>query len=130
MKLSEIKGERALEVIADLIDPIATLAADEKVAALFKGEKRKDEDNKAYTIRQVKTHLPYLLKKHKKSVIEIMAALEGVSATEYTANMNLLTLPKQLLEMLNDEALLSLFTSAELTEVKKHVGSASTKPGV
>ena len=39
MKLSDIKGDRTLEVIADLVDPIANIAEDEDTFALFRREK-------------------------------------------------------------------------------------------
>ena len=35
MKLSELKGERAVEVIADLIAPIANIVDDQKNLQLF-----------------------------------------------------------------------------------------------
>ena len=42
MKLSDVKGDRTLEVIADLIEPICTIAEDENAAALFKREQLPD----------------------------------------------------------------------------------------
>ncbi len=39
MRLSDIKGERTLDVIADIIDPIANIAEDEVASDLFKREK-------------------------------------------------------------------------------------------
>ena len=38
MKLSDIKGDRVLDVIADIIDPIANMVQDKDVAAMFKRE--------------------------------------------------------------------------------------------
>ena len=45
MKLSDIKGERTLDVIAEVIEPIANIAEDEKTAALFKREKLPEGEN-------------------------------------------------------------------------------------
>lgn len=42
MKLSDVKGDRTLEVIADLIEPICNIAEDENAAALFKREQLPD----------------------------------------------------------------------------------------
>ena len=48
MKLSDIKGERTLDVIAEIIEHIANIAADQTAAALFqrqrcpKGKKPKE----------------------------------------------------------------------------------------
>ena len=36
MKLSDIKGDRVFDVIADLIDPVASIAQDAQAAALFR----------------------------------------------------------------------------------------------
>ena len=115
MKLSEIRGERVFEVIADLIGPVTVLAEDEKVKALFRGEKKKGESNKAYTMRSVRTNLPYLLKTHKGELMQIFAVLDGKPVEEYAGNVNLFTLTKGIMEMFNDEALLELFTSAAST---------------
>jgi hypothetical protein len=46
MKLSKIKGERAFDVIADIIDPIANIAEDKVAAALFQRQKLPDADEK------------------------------------------------------------------------------------
>ena len=40
MKLSAIHGERVFDVIADIIEPIANIAGDEKASAMFRREKR------------------------------------------------------------------------------------------
>ena len=42
MRLSDIKGDRTLEVIAEIIDPIANIAEDEEASAMFKREKLPD----------------------------------------------------------------------------------------
>ena len=42
MRLSDIKGDRVFDVIADIIDPIANIASDETASALFKREKLPD----------------------------------------------------------------------------------------
>ena len=39
MRLSDIKGERTLDVIAEIIEPIANIAEDEAAAELFRREK-------------------------------------------------------------------------------------------
>ena len=39
MKLSDIQGDRVFDVIADIIDPIANIAEDEKASAMFQREK-------------------------------------------------------------------------------------------
>lgn len=94
-KLSEIKGEEALDVLAEIIEPAAEIFTDEAVKkALTEGK------NKLEAVKVV-------LKNHKKAVIAVMAALEGVAVEEYQPP--LLALPAMLLEVLNDPDLQKLF---------------------
>jgi hypothetical protein len=94
-KLSEIKGEEALDVLAEIIEPAAEIFTDEAVKkALTEGK------NKLEAVKVV-------LKNHKKAVIAVMAALEGVAVEEYQPP--LLALPTMLMEVLNDPELQKLF---------------------
>lgn len=94
MKISEIKGERALEVVADLIDPISVIIADEKVKEAF------NSGNKANAAK-------YLLKNHKKSCLTILALLNGEEPETYEPS--LLQLPRMLLDLFEDPDVMSLF---------------------
>lgn len=96
MKLSEFKGEEALDLLADIIEPAAEIMSDPKVKDLIRTK------NKAAIVKA-------LIKDHKKSIIEILAATDGVPVEEY--NMNILTLPVKILEILNDKELVDFFTS-------------------
>lgn len=94
-KLSEIKGEEALETLAEIIEPAAEIFTDETVKkALTEGK------NKLEAVKVV-------LKNHKKAVIAVMAALEGITVEEYQPP--LLALPTMLMEVLNDPELQKLF---------------------
>ena len=42
MRLSDVKGERTLDVIADIIDPIANIAEDKEASELFTRKKLPD----------------------------------------------------------------------------------------
>ena len=73
MRLSDIKGDRTLEVIAEIIDPIANIAEDEEASAMFKREKLPDgiTANK-FLMKRVRKSLPVLLKGHKADIILIL----------------------------------------------------------
>lgn len=101
MKLSEYKGEKALDLLADIIEPVAEIASDVEVR---NAAEKKDK------LKVVKL----ILKSHKKSIMEIMAAIDETPVNEY--QVNILTLPVKLLEILNDKDLWGFFTSAEPTE--------------
>lgn len=99
MKLSEIKGEAALDLLADIIEPATEIMTDPNVQKLVKAK------NKGAIIK-------LLIKDHKKSIIEILATIDGVPVKDY--QINVFTLPMKLLELLNDKELMSFFTSQEL----------------
>lgn len=99
MKLSEIKGEQALDVLADIIEPITTICADEEISSMIKSG-----------LPMIKTIKP-IIKNHKKEIIEILAVIDGVEPEDY--EVNVLTLPVKLLELFNDPVFKEVFQSAE-----------------
>lgn len=111
MKLSEYKGDAALDLLADLIDPFCDILSDKEIAENLRTGGKK------------LTAVKLMIKKHKRAVVEIMAALDGKDPDTY--EVGVLTLPMKLLELLNDPELMSLFTSAEQTGGAKPSGSAS-----
>ena len=94
MKLSEIKGERALEVLADLIDPIKELLKDEEL------KKMRNESNKLDIVK-------YLLKQHKKEMLTILALISGENPETYEPSI--LTLPVMVMDLVNDPDIAGLF---------------------
>lgn len=94
-KLSEIKGEEALDVLAEIIEPITIIANDEEVKAGF-------ETNVAKCVS-------IAIKNHKKEIIEIFACINGKSVDETLSEIDLLTLPSYMVDVLNEPAVQSLF---------------------
>ena len=109
MKLCEFQDEKAIEVLAELIEPVSAIAADERVKAAFKGSKA--------------AAVSVLLKNHAHEVMRIMAALDGVPVKEY--HCNVLTLPKKMMEIINDPDVMSLFTDAGTENIGESSGSAA-----
>ena len=105
MKLSEVKGEAALDLLADIIEPATEIMTDSNVQKLIKA---KDKG------KVIKT----LIKDHKKSIIEILATIDGIPVEQY--EVNVFTLPIKLLELLKDKDLVNFFTSQELMEEQTH----------
>lgn len=117
MKLSEIKGDRTLEVIADIIDPVANIAEDEDAAKLFKREKLPEGMTaKKFLLRRIRESLPTLLKNHKADIIAILSTIEGTSPEEYSATLDLTKLTKDIIDLLTDDAFTQLFISAQSGE--------------
>lgn len=94
MKLSDLKGEAALDALADMIEPASEIMTDTKFVQFIR------EGNKLKAVQ-------YAIKNHKKAIIAIMAASEGASPEEY--EINLVSLPKKLLEVFNDPEIVDLF---------------------
>lgn len=114
MRLSDIKGDRVLDVIADIIDPIANIASDETASALFKREKLPEGMTaKAFLLERARKAVPALLKGHKSDIITVLATIEGISAYDYRASLTLAKLMKDTAELLTDEAFGELFISAQ-----------------
>lgn len=122
MRLSDIKGERTLEVIAEVIDPICNIAEDGEAMALFRREKLPDGmDAKAFLLQRARKSIPALLKRHKGDIISILSAIEGVTPEEYSDSLNLVRLFRDATDLLTDEAFADLFISAQ---AEKSSGSA------
>ena len=102
MRLSDIKGEDALNAMADLIDPISEIAQDKILVGLLR-------------TKNMKEAVKLGLRKHQRAILEILAVLNQQDVATYEPN--LAEIPKMLLDLLNDKELLNLFSSqAELTK--------------
>ena len=89
MRISDYHGEEALDLFADLMFPASEILADKEVVSLARSG-------------QVFRSVQKAIKGHKKEVIEILARIEGVEPDEYAKTLNPFTLPKVVLENLND----------------------------
>lgn len=101
MRLLEVTGTEAIELLADLIDPITDIAQDADILKCIQTNQK---------IKAVK----FALKNHAQTVIEIMALCEGVPVDEY--NPYITELPGKILEILNHPDIAKLFTSQVQTE--------------
>lgn len=126
MKLSDIKGDRVLDVIADIIDPIANIAQDKDVNEMFK-RKAVPEGMEAreFFAERMRKGMPALLKGHKQDIIAILAAIEGVTAKQYTETLNLAKLFTDVMELVTDDAFLNFLSSSETGKGADAHGSAS-----
>lgn len=126
MKLSDIKGDRVLDVIADIIDPIANMVQDNDIAAMFKREAVPDGmEARDFFAKRMCKGLPVLLKSHKADIIAIMAAIEGVTPEQYTASLDFPKLFTDVMELVTDDAFLNFLSSSETGKGADAPGSAS-----
>ena len=94
-KLSDIKGEEAIDVLAEILVPITEIAKDEEVKEGF-------ETNVAKCAS-------IALKKHKGEVIDVLVAINVKSREETLEEIDLLTLPTYMVDILNEPAVQALF---------------------
>lgn len=110
MKLSDVRGERVLDVVAEIIDPIVTIASDEKAAKLFHRDKC-PEDMKPWQffLQKVKESLPSLIRNHKAEFVKILSAIQGVPEDEYLEGLTFASLFSDLTELVTDREFMSFF---------------------
>lgn len=113
MKLSEYKGEDALDILADLIEPAAEIMTDPEITSAFRSGVSKSKIARL------------IIKGHKSAIISVLATLDREEPDEYAKKMNLFTLPAKLVELFNDPELINLFTLQGQTMEKTSSGSAT-----
>ena len=114
MRLSDYKGEEALDVLADIIEPLASILTDEEIQEM---SKKKPAPPSIAFIKPA-------IKNHKKELIQILARLENEPVEEYEAKVNLLTLPAQILDIINDPEIQKLFHSQEKSQITSLASSS------
>lgn len=115
MKISDYKGEKALYKLAEMLEPITVIMTDEEV--------RDNLRKKSGRMAAVKA----MISKHAHAVIEIFGILDDVDMTKdydkYAETVTLISLPKRLLEILNDPDLMELFYSEGQNDSSASSGS-------
>lgn len=109
-KLSDFTDDEALDLFAELIEPVANIFGDKKISKNFR---------KNNLIEVVKL----AVKGYKKDLIHIMALLEGVPVEEY--HCNVVSLPKTFLMVLNDPVFKDFFSTQGEKDTEKPFGSAT-----
>ena len=112
MKFSEIKGERTLDVICELIEPICNIALDKDAADLFQTKARpKNQSVNDFVLSRIRTAYPALLKKHRADLIKIAAAVNDTTEEEYAANLTMKQLLDDITALMTDVYFRSFFVS-------------------
>lgn len=101
MRLSDFKGEEAIDVLADIIEPLTSIINDSEIKKMAKQEKRP---------AAVKFLKP-MLKNHKSELIEVLAILNRKPVEEFKDEMTLVNLPVMVLDLINDPEVQKLFRS-------------------
>lgn len=112
-KLSEIKDIEALELLADIVSPVAEIAQDDEIQKFAKPELK-------HTLAEI---VSLIIKRHSRAVMSILAALEGVPFEEY--HCDIFTLPSAVMSIVNDPVLMAFFASQGQSNLSVDSGSAS-----
>lgn len=112
MKLSEWHGEEAIDLIADLLEPLSAIFADEE----WNKMRHKEGVTRVELVK-------FALKSHKKEVITILALLNKEDPNTYEPS--LVELPIMIMDALNDEELMGLFQSQSQIKPEEFSGSAT-----
>lgn len=110
MKISDYRGEDAIELLADLIEPVSFIIGDDE----FRDKARAGVAPLGLA--------KYVLKAHKREVLEILARIDGKDPKDYKPGI--FELPSRVMELFNDEDFMSLFTSQAGSGVTPAFGSA------
>lgn len=115
MRLSEIKGEMAIDTIANIMDPLVTLLSDTEIRDTVRSTKSKLIIGKVILTRQ------------KKAILEILAYLNGENPEDF--NPSLIELPIMIKHLIEDiaenEELMELFRSQSLKTEGASSGSVT-----
>ena len=114
MKLSDVRGERTLDVIAEIIEPIANIAEDNIASDIFKRKKLPEGMTaKQFALQRINNSIPALIRNHKNDIVTVLSTIEGISQEEYSESLNLAKLTKDILDLLTDDEFMAFFTSAQ-----------------
>ena len=101
-KILDARGEEALDVLADLIDPISEIAGDAEISGMMK-------TGGSATVAQLAAAI---LRRHKNAVVQIMAIDDGKTEDEEKSLLSVVTIPRRLLRLLSVPEIKELFFGA------------------
>lgn len=100
-KLSEFRDDEAMDVLAEILDPMVNMMKNKDFVLAMRGDRQKEiRPNRVEAIKIAITD-------NRSDVVKIMAVLNETPVEEF--HYNLLTLPQMMVEMLNDKELMGFF---------------------
>lgn len=111
-KLSEIKGDEAVDVLAALMSPVTAIFSDKEVS-----NKWKKKGSKMVEVAS------FVFKQHKDAVIDMLVILDGRTRKEYLAESSVASIIHDVMVLFDDPDMQQLFTGAG--QEKRPSGSAT-----
>lgn len=129
MKLSDVKGARAFDVLLELGETIRPLADDPEVVALFKDRKiPKGMSGNEFGAQWCGKALDVLVTRHKDTFVAIESTINDITPEEYLESVTIGKMVNDASELYVDDAFTALFFSyAQRTEKPSGSASGSTK---
>lgn len=128
MKLTDIKGDRAMDVAAELIAPVINIASDESAADLFRRRGLPENMSvKQFALSRLSAGLPSLLKTHKDDVVTILSLIKGETKEEIIENMTVISIINDLSDLITDELLRVFFSFAQIKETSSESVQKNTE---
>lgn len=108
-KLADVKGSRAVDAFAALLDPVFEIAADPAAVRFFVGGEPMGRLERVRKLTQI-------IRRHKNAFIEIEAIKRGVSKDQCCAELSMDDVFTAGTELMNDPLFLSFFVLARRDE--------------
>lgn len=118
-KILDARGDEALDVLADLLDPVTEIAQDPDISGMMK-------DGGKATVAQFAAAV---LRKHKPAVIRIMAVDDGKTVEEESKLLSVATIPLRLMGILNNPAIREMLFGAAEANGSADGSSAASENG-
>lgn len=114
-RILEARGDEALDVLAELLDPVTEIAQDKEIAEkLQKG-----------STASLGSFAREILKRHKSAVFQIMAIDDGKTVEEERTLLSPVTIPLRLIALLNNPAVGELLFGSAATTGENGSSAAS-----
>ena len=111
MRLSEIRGDRVFDVVADITEPLCNIATDEQAPYRFRRSQVPEGMSKEeFALSKIRKAVPVLMRDHKDDLTAILAAIESVPVAEYREGMTMASICKGVYEILTDEDLMAFLS--------------------
>lgn len=117
-KILEARGEEALDVLADLLDPVTEISQDAEISAMMRGG--------SATVAQFAAAI---LRTHKPAVIQIMAIDDGKTVEDESKLLSVATIPIRLIALLKNPAINELLFGSAATSESADGSSAASQKG-
>jgi len=118
MKLSQIKGKKAMEIMSNIMEPIGNIMADEEMYKMFHTDDKKNKKVKKDRASIFKT-FSAMMKSHGNDLYAVLAGVEEKDVDKYIEETSALKLFNDFFDFMSDEASNELFINAEPEKEEK-----------